>query len=46
VAAIRIPLRVATTNATRPLSVRDGSDDISPAARVKNKIRTFANYFF
>ena len=36
----RIPLRVSMTIATRPSPERDGPNDISPTARVKNKKRT------
>jgi hypothetical protein len=46
VAATRIPLRVTKTLATRPSPELDGSDDISPIAECKNKMRTFVNYFF
>jgi hypothetical protein len=34
------------TIATRPLPERDGGDDISPTAKIKNKRRTIADYFF
>jgi hypothetical protein len=42
----RSPLPRAMTFATRPLVERDGGDDNGPIAECKNKIGTFANYFF
>jgi hypothetical protein len=37
---------VAMTIATRPLPERDGRNDNCPIAECKNKMGTFANYFF
>ena len=42
----RIPLRVSMTIATRPSPERDGSDDISPTAAVKNKVTNIDQLFF
>ena len=36
---------VSKTIATRPSPERDAIDDISPISKIKNKIRTSANYF-
>ena len=46
VAATASRCHVTMTIATRPSPERDGSDDNCPIADCKNKIGTFANYFF
>ena len=46
VAATASRCHVSMTIATRPSPERDAIDDISPIAKIKNKMRTSANYFF
>ena len=46
VAATASRCRVSMTIATRPSPERDAIDDISPIAKIKNKKRTAASYFF
>ena len=46
VAATASRCRVTKTIATRPSPERDGSDDISPIGKIKNKKRTSVNYSF